>query len=183
MALRCPRCADAMYVGATPAGGDMWGCPRCGGVWLDLATADHVVRTVCEGSLALSRRAADAAAQPSRPQAMLLQCPVCTHTMEPQRVATAWLDIDVCRAHGTWYDHGELEKVARATQRDVGDWRSRPAAAPAVGAVAGGAAVGVATHEAAGASFLDTGAGEVAAEVAVEAGSWALFAIIEALFD
>ena len=173
--MSCPRCAAGMYVGKTPAGGDMWGCGQCGGVWLDNATAQHVVDSVCEATLGMARSAAEAAAVPSRPAAQGLKCPACGQNMKATKVQAAWLDIDVCDAHGTWYDHGELEKVARATKRDVGDWRSQPKPAPPMTMNP--------QPPSQGGGYMDDGTSEVVAEVAIEAGGWAVFALIEALFD
>lgn len=175
MAVSCPRCAVGMYVGKTPAGADMWGCGRCGGVWLDNATAKHVVDSVCEATLHMARSAAQAAAAPSQPGTQTLPCPVCRQPMAPTKIQAAWLDIDVCATHGTWYDHGELEKVARATKRQMGDWRSQPKPAPPMTMNPQPAA--------ASAAFMDDDTAEIVTDVAIEAGGWAVFALIEALFD
>jgi Zn-finger nucleic acid-binding protein len=175
MQLACPRCAVTMYVGRTPAGASMHGCGQCGGVWLDNATAQHVIDTVCEHTLQMAQSAAGAASQPgTRPAAKLLSCPVCGQTMTAQRVQKAWLDIDVCAEHGTWYDYGELEKVARATQRDLGDWRSQPAPAPPLSRN---------PEPVVAAAAMSPDTAEIVTDVAVEVGGFAIFALIEALFD
>jgi len=164
-----------MYVGKTPAGAEMWGCGQCGGVWLDQATAKRVVETVCEATLGMARNAASSAAAPSQPTTKVLSCPSCGQPMKATRVQAAWLDIDVCDAHGTWYDHGELEKVARATKRQMGDWRSQPKPAPPM-------SVNPQPRSEREPYFNDTTT-EIAADVAIEVGGFALFALIESLFD
>lgn len=158
----------------------MWGCPHCGGVWLDNTTAQRVVSTMCQASIGLSAQAA----QSSQGKVDLdkeLLCPVCHHPMARHRVEKAWLDIDWCQSHGTWYDKGELDKVARSTQVQTNDWRSAPQA-PQHNPYAQQAAHGGGNFSQ---DYDDGGwdsteiATEVAAEVAVEAS----FAIIFALFE
>ena len=126
----------------------MWGCGVCGGVWLDHATSAWVLERGCQASVALSQRAAEHAQAPTEPTPHELTCPQCQQPMETVRIAQAWLDVDRCQQHGTWYDRGELERVARSQAQAADDWRNAPAPAPGVGAagaaagVAGGAAVG-----------------------------------------
>lgn len=158
----------------------MWGCPHCGGVWLDNATAQRVVQTLCQASLSLAQQAAQSS-QAKLDLSTELMCPVCHHPMARHRVEKAWLDIDWCQHHGTWYDKGELDKVARTAHVQSTDWRSAPQApqhnpyAQQQQAAHGG---GNFNQDDDGWDHSEI-ATEIAAEVAVEAS----FAIIFALFD
>lgn len=145
----------------------MWGCGQCGGVWLDRLTSERVVKNACQASIALARAAAESARPDVQPAAHHLSCPVCRAQMQTERVAKAWLDIDVCEAHGTWYDRGELERVARTANLQPGDWRNAPpAAAPPR------------ERE----SSFDVDTADVATAVAVE-GTFVLIDVLLALFD
>jgi Zn-finger nucleic acid-binding protein len=135
-------------------------------VWLDNAAAERVVATLCQASLALAKGASDNAVRSVEPTGHQLPCPVCRGTMSTQRIANAWLDVDRCDAHGTWYDRGELERVARSAHVHVGDWRSTPAPAPPP------------PTSAPLTEASDSSSAEVAAEVAVHGG----FVLLEVLF-
>jgi hypothetical protein len=119
-----------------------------------------------------------------------LHCPVCAVEMKRIKAAKAGVDLDVCQAHGTFYDHQEVEKVTSAIK---GSGWGAPATA---GAVVGGAAlVGVvaasqmAPPPGNGTSALEIAggvaesAGEVALEVGAEVVLEGVFAIIGSLFD
>lgn len=87
-------------------------CFGCGGLWLSANAAATV-------EAALSRDADEAAAtlegRVARPfrdagrGSATLPCPTCRQPM--QRWPVGDVEVDHCPAHGTWYDHGELERV------------------------------------------------------------------------
>lgn len=144
-----------------------------------------------EGALALAATAAQGARyQPDLSHAV--HCPVCRAAMVRTHAMRAGVEIDTCRAHGTWYDRDELRRISEAI-RSAG-WGA-PVGAAAAGA--GVAAVGMG-FAAAGASqsyvpsaheystVTDT-ALEIGSEIAVEGGSEivleGVFGILGALFD
>jgi Zn-finger nucleic acid-binding protein len=93
-------------------------CQHCGGVWLDNAGSMLVA------GAALSRElltlAHDAAADGHRgegyriaspPNDGVRRCPVCADPLQLVQIATSLVNVDICRAHGTFFDKGELLAV------------------------------------------------------------------------
>jgi Zn-finger nucleic acid-binding protein len=132
MYLQCPRCHLMLFVG-TASGAAVHACGRCGGLWLDAQASARVERTHCAETMRLAESASKSAALPID-TAPMLACPVCHMPLSRTRIAQAWLDVDRCAAHGTWFDRDELARVARALSIPaVGDWRHAappPVAAP-----------------------------------------------------
>ena len=106
----CPRCG--LPLGDRVVAGDrVEECTSCGGVFVGVA--------------ALNRWLGDAAAQAAVREAfpsgqtqlhpggaMYVKCPVCAVVMNRRQFAAgAAVVVDVCRAHGTWFDAAELGKV------------------------------------------------------------------------
>ena len=141
--LACPRCRVLLVLGH--AGGTLlWGCGTCGGIWLDNATAGRITSAMPPDALAL----ADSAAGHARHQPDVhaaIACPECARPLSRRHVGAARVDIDVCEAHGTWFDKHELRHVAQAlaVSRAYGRGPGTGAAvaAGAVGAAALGGAM------------------------------------------
>ncbi len=98
----------------------MHGCGRCGGLWLDNEGSEAITRHADPRVLRLADRADERAKQQPRPtHDEPLSCPVCA-TMEkvsPARIA----QLDICPDHGTWFDPGELRRVATVFQNRSND--------------------------------------------------------------
>jgi hypothetical protein len=93
----------------------VFGCTGCGGVWTDAAAAKHVEAALDAPILALAERAAANFADRPLPNDVGGRgCPTCGGAL--RRVKLATTDLDVCRDHGTWFDRGELERVARVLE-------------------------------------------------------------------
>lgn len=120
----CPRCRMPMFVG-TASGVVVQGCGTCGGVWLDAASARRVAEALPADALNLAQNVAGFAKMAADLDAPA-PCPVCAKRMQRSRVALANLEIDVCPAHGTWYDKSELHRFAEALQSSP--WRAGKAA-------------------------------------------------------
>jgi Zn-finger nucleic acid-binding protein len=130
----CPRCQIQLFEGA--AGGiTMHACGGCGGVWLDNVSAQRLSQALPGEAVTLAE-SASRAGRTHVDTAALIPCPVCAKALSRTRVASAGVDIDVCSAHGTWFDRDELQQVATAMKK------ARAGHAP-VG-VAGVAGVGLA---------------------------------------
>jgi Zn-finger nucleic acid-binding protein len=192
----CPRCRDRLYVGHA-SGVTLHGCAHCGGVWLGSACAMRVAEALPEDAIALAGRVSKSAKRGAETHAPVA-CPICSAPMTRTHAAAAGVDLDVCGAHGTWYDKDELEQIAKALSSSA--WRSGPngkrrggtaavagaaaGAALAAGAVAGAAPAGSNT------STLETAA-EVGAEIVVEGAAEVVLegafsvvgAILGAIFD
>ena len=123
--MECPRCRAVLEqstIGSFVANG----CNACGGLWLDNATSQLVVTRLDDEALAFTQRlAASASRDPGvDPE---VACPECQQPLTRKRIAPAWLDLDICLDHGTWFDAGEIERVAKAfTREPTGDWRAPP---------------------------------------------------------
>jgi Zn-finger nucleic acid-binding protein len=192
----CPRCLEQLYVGKA-SGVTLHGCGRCGGVWLGSACARRIAEALPGDAIELAGRVSKNAKGEVTTLAPVA-CPICSAPMTRTRAAAAGVELDVCGAHGTWYDRHELEQIAVALSHSA--WRAgksntkRGKAAAAVGTVAGAAlaagAVAQATQGARGArpeeSVAETVV-EVGAEVVLEGGAEvaveAAGAVLEGAFE
>ena len=95
-------------VGAT----DLMECNDCASTWLDAETfmklcADREQRGMVASMVGSTPRVA-------RPQARVRYhpCPKCGKTMNRQNFGRrSGVIIDVCKGHGAWFEHGELQAV------------------------------------------------------------------------
>lgn len=127
----CPACREplsASRVGDVP----LQACGACGGLWLDQATFQDLGSHRERQGAVLGALPAPAAGAPGALEPVVYRpCPVCTQRMN--RVAYArrsGVVLDVCRAHGLWFDRDELRRVLafigeggldRARARDLED--------------------------------------------------------------
>lgn len=109
----CPRCRSALRsrtVGHTA----LVECGGCGGLWISQDDLDRICEKADEEEL-VSR--ALASSQPSHPVdpsqgPAYLPCPTCHDLMVRRNFGgTSGILIDVCRGHGVWLDHRELERI------------------------------------------------------------------------
>ena len=108
--LPCPRCNAPLFEG-TANQLILNGCGKCGGVWLDNNASRAVIESINQALLGLTDRAARAAkTKPdlSKPA----KCPLDGEELE--HVTVKGVEIDVCAAHGTWFDAGEVRRLAVA---------------------------------------------------------------------
>lgn len=106
----CPRCTAGLG-GEELAGLRLDRCIRCEGVFVTVERMGELIdrRPMLDELRALLPRGPVAMAVP-RP--MYVRCPVCATLMNRKQYATgAKVVIDVCRAHGVWFDGGELPVV------------------------------------------------------------------------
>jgi Zn-finger nucleic acid-binding protein len=104
----CPRCAPERSPLENIPARDVQahGCRRCGGLFLDnlafkAAVVDPKVRKKIEQALRQGVAERDLAPP--------VACVVCGEPMQRQRAGQ--VAIDVCRAHGIWFDRSELDLV------------------------------------------------------------------------
>jgi Zn-finger nucleic acid-binding protein len=127
----CPCCTDSKALVARLVGDVLLDeCSACHGVWLDAAAVDRIVRERQESSLSTLRQmtppspaltgdgprylGAPPASTSAAPQqrSMYIACPDCGQMMNRVNFARqSGIILDVCRAHGTWFDSSELERV------------------------------------------------------------------------
>jgi Zn-finger nucleic acid-binding protein len=105
----CPRCHVALQhveVATTP----LEECTRCGGLWVDVVSFDHIC------SDAEARQAATGLAVPP-PVAVdatvrYLKCPQCQDLMNRMNYAgRSGIVINVCGKHGIWLDRDEIRQI------------------------------------------------------------------------
>ncbi len=125
------------------------GCASCGGLWLDNAGSQRVTSVLCSATLAAADAAAQAATHQPDTRIADVPCPVCRRPMVRRHVDRARVDLDDCGEHGTWFDRGELQTVARSVAAarayggSAGLAATQPRGGHLAGVVAAGAAVGV----------------------------------------
>lgn len=107
--LRCSNCGG--HLSGSEAGDDLFECEGCGGHFVDHAT----LRALFERRARLSYRV-DAPGSPGRKatpdRVRYLPCPVCGESMNRRNFGErSGIIVDVCRAHGIWFDHDELPRV------------------------------------------------------------------------
>jgi len=108
----CPRCQVGLFA-VKAKDVTVQGCGVCGGIWLDNAGSVAITQHVDPQIGVLAARAERNAAMHTRPGDEKLDCPICHQQM--RRVNAAQLaELDVCAAHGTWFDPGELRRVMSA---------------------------------------------------------------------
>lgn len=113
----CPRCAHPLEApaasGAEEHDGDprLRECPRCGGIFVTREVlADVLSRAEAGGPLASAGSAPPV--RPTLDPVRYVPCPLCHATMNRVSFGKAsGVIVDVCRAHGTWFDAGELTRV------------------------------------------------------------------------
>jgi Zn-finger nucleic acid-binding protein len=106
--LHCTRCATALMQ-VTSNGIVLSGCRGCGGLWLDNAAVERLMKVRDED---LERQAARMvgifAGLPADVRHAAIACPLCASPLRRVEVPDTIHSVDVCDAHGTWFDHGEL---------------------------------------------------------------------------
>jgi len=118
---RCPHCRKRL-VGIDVEGVGLQGCGRCGGIWVDNASAQRILSQPRRLFVELSARAA------SHAQIGVLRvahpiCAVCPAALDKTHMQN--IALDICPDHGTWFDAHELAQLTRLL---VGEPRANPAA-------------------------------------------------------
>jgi Zn-finger nucleic acid-binding protein len=112
--LACLRCGQSMqdtHIGETTYSQ----CRACGGLWLSPDAVERL-RRVSDDELRRAVAVGEmlALARPARGE---LACPVCKAPLERLNVRGSVHEVDVCRAHGTWFDRTELLGFMDAQKR------------------------------------------------------------------
>jgi Zn-finger nucleic acid-binding protein len=106
---RCPHCRKRL-VGVDVDGVQLQGCARCGGVWVDNASALRILGAPKRIFIELSARAATNA-YIGAPRVAQPVCAVCPAMLD--KTAVHRLSLDICPEHGTWFDAHELAALTR----------------------------------------------------------------------
>ncbi len=112
---QCPRCDQPLTAQLV---GDVLldQCDACTGVFVDTAALERILterrQARADAVLGALPAAAETEGPAQPPQQLYIKCPDCGTVMNRRGFAKgAKVIIDVCRAHGTWFDAGELPKV------------------------------------------------------------------------
>jgi Zn-finger nucleic acid-binding protein len=107
----CPGCQEAM--GAVRVGSvTLDECRRCGGLWVDSDSFRRICAEREEQAVVLRLDEAPALAPAAAGPRGYLPCPECRRLMNRQNFAmVSGVIVDVCRAHGVWFDQGELRRI------------------------------------------------------------------------
>lgn len=120
--MTCPACGGVLE--KHEHGYVLSGCTACGGIFADTATAKMVHDGMRKHLLAAAAGniEADAARGEGPPEGAARRCPTCRGNMEVR----AWhaVNVDVCDAHGVWFDRGELVAVAMRLKSSKGGERA-----------------------------------------------------------
>lgn len=110
----CPQCAVPLFA-ARKEGYRIDACGTCGGAWLDHETSRRALE---ERDLTPAQLSDEAAKRSGRvTQRAGRKCPVCTDPLREELVPDAEVVIDVCDAHGAWFDPREMRLVIQAIVR------------------------------------------------------------------
>lgn len=129
----CPRCNTPLE--ASDSGSDATGivqdarvheCPRCGGMFVP---RDALAEILCRAELTGPFPEQLLRAIPALDQVKYVPCPLCHTSMNRVNFGkVSGVIVDVCRAHGTWFDGGELTRVvAFAASGGLAKTRAREA--------------------------------------------------------
>jgi Zn-finger nucleic acid-binding protein len=113
--LQCPRCKASLYEGLAH-GVIVLGCDVCGGVFLDNAASTAILRRNDVEIAAIAVRATRRAVAAFDTSVAELRCPRCPSLL--QRVTAQGVDLDICQAHGTWFDSEELIRIMAPMQEE-----------------------------------------------------------------
>lgn len=135
----CPACAKALAAGRV---GDLTvqECLACGGLWLDRAAFEQLGASRERQGAVLGALPAPAAPPVSALEAVRYRpCPACAKRMNRVNYARrSGVVLDVCKAHGLWFDRDELRRVLafiagggldRARERELEDLKEARRAA------------------------------------------------------
>jgi Zn-finger nucleic acid-binding protein len=109
----CPRCRSALRARAV-GHASMVECTSCGGLWIAQEDLERICEQADEQELATRALEGSQPAHPVDPSRgpAYLMCPTCRDLMVRRNFGgSSGVLIDVCRGHGVWLDHRELERI------------------------------------------------------------------------
>lgn len=109
----CPRCEHALH-GSLVADVVIDQCTHCHGVFLDHIAIQRVVtdRRQARAEALLGSLPKTITFEIPPAGKMYIKCPMCRVVMNRKLFASgSGIIVDVCRTHGTFFDHGELPRI------------------------------------------------------------------------
>ncbi len=116
--VNCPRCKGELHARGV-AQGSIVECARCGGLWLGHEDFVRVCASAENESLAEQFHVVQPTPPPAASTtAAYVPCVVCREFMNRRNYASAsGVVMDVCKPHGVWLDHGEIDKILEFIRR------------------------------------------------------------------
>lgn len=108
----CPRCNEVLQ--AVDIGGTtLRECIKCDGLWIDNVTFQDICRKREQQATFMGLPSLqDPQAAPTVDPIRYLKCPACKTLMNRVNFAScSGVIVDVCKAHGTWFDRAELRRI------------------------------------------------------------------------
>ena len=107
----CPHCRvnmDAVLVGKT----QLRECAKCQGIWADAASLNRICADKEQQVAVLGTAALVSGNETPETDIRYVPCPVCNKLMNRVNFARcSHVVVDVCKAHGTWFDKDELRRI------------------------------------------------------------------------
>jgi Zn-finger nucleic acid-binding protein len=126
----CPRCAVRSELAPRLVADTLLDeCHRCGGVWVESKVFESLVKNrdqqarleaAATPEITLDERRARSSpkAPPARSAREYIPCPDCRQLMNRKNFGNiSGVLVDVCKAHGFWFDFGELSRIVRFVMR------------------------------------------------------------------
>jgi Zn-finger nucleic acid-binding protein len=134
----CGHCGEEMVRAETPEGEELGDCPRCkvrldllqiaeisvrecarcDGLWADVGTFERLCAEREERSAVLGFIGSREPKAPPAAKISYVPCPECGQLMNRSNFARAsGVIIDICKAHGVWFDAGELPRIIEFIQK------------------------------------------------------------------
>lgn len=112
--LHCPGCDEVLFRGELKQS-ILHQCGKCFGFWVDRDTFERICRDAeVQAVLPAPTDSAEPAADAPLPKVRYVKCPSCRTLMHRVNFAEcSGVVVDVCRAHGTWFDAHELQGVVQ----------------------------------------------------------------------
>ena len=117
----CPRCAKPLRA-IRHAGETLDECTSCGGFWVlkgvfEAISRDQHKRAAALGLPGRTGKVGDPTEELKRHGLRYVRCPVCNEQMARHNFARrSGVIVDVCRAHGVWFDPDEIQAILRFIQ-------------------------------------------------------------------
>lgn len=114
--LACPSCRTPAQAIATGEAGDLHACAACGGQFLEHPTLRALLEE--HSRVPSFERTPRVTIPPASVAIRYLPCPICSTLMNRKNFGDhSGVVVDVCRAHGVWFDAGELPRVLAFVER------------------------------------------------------------------
>jgi Zn-finger nucleic acid-binding protein len=109
--MACASCGITMLRGMVGPN-QVYECGKCFGIWLDTATFERICRAAEQQALAVPGGQLGAPTIAVLERVRYRRCPVCRDLMNRVNFAhCSGVIVDVCSAHGTWFDRDELQRI------------------------------------------------------------------------